>query len=217
MLQKFKFTTSSLSLFHSISFLLVPIRGADIIATTTLEVIPGTPLTYLWEDHGLKLHIPADALKPGSPSQIMTIQASLSGQYQLPDGTELVSGVYWVVFPQRFLKPVTLELQHRAYLEHSDQPYSLSFVSAKCNQETLPYHFESLPDGVFSSGNCYGSIKLSHFSGVGIVGEMGNRKYYAAQTFYIPQAISTIWLMDFALFGDLELYIRVRTLHVCLA
>ena len=57
----------------------VPIRGADIIAKTMLEVVPGTPLTYEWKGHGMKLYIPAEALEPGTPTLTMSIQASLSG------------------------------------------------------------------------------------------------------------------------------------------
>ena len=200
----------------------VPIRGADIIATTTLEVVPGTPLTYIWEGHGLKLHIPADALKLSTPTLTMGIQASLSGQYQLPDDTELVSGVYWVAFPQRFSQPVTMELQHCAYLKHPDQLSSLSFFTARCNQETLPYQFKPLFGGVFSTDSSYGAIKLSHFSGVGVgrkkgkgkgkgrgkKGEEAEEKRYSAHTYYIPQAATT-WLMHFTIVCDLELCLKV--------
>ena len=69
-----------------------------------LEVIPGKPLDYFWEDHGLRLHIPADALDASTPTLTMKIQASLSGQFKLPDDMELVSGVYWISFPSEELK-----------------------------------------------------------------------------------------------------------------
>ena len=161
----------------------------------------------------MKLYIPADALKPGTPTQTMTIQASLSGQYQLPDDTELVSGVYWVAYPRRFSQPVIMELQHCAYLEHPDQLSSLFFLTAKCNQEKLPYHFQPLLGGVFSTNSCYGSIELSHFSGVGVGRKKRKRKHYTAQIFYIPQLAANAWRMDFTIIRDLELYIMVCILH----
>ena len=205
----------------------MPIRGADIVAKTTLKVVPGTPLTFEW--NGMKLQIPAKALEPGTPTQTMTIQASLSGQYQLPDDTELVSGIYWLTFSQRFSRPVTMELQHCAYLEHPDQLYSLFFLTAKCNQKTLPYQFQELPGGVFSTNTSCGAIELNHFSGVGVGMKKGKgksrggkkkdkekekeeehevEKCYTARVFYIPQVAST-WLMHFTIICDLELCLRV--------
>ena len=168
------------------------------------------PLTYEWKDHGMKLYIPADALKPDTPSLTMTIQASLSGQYQLPDDTELVSGVYWIAFPRRFSQPVTLELQHCADIEHPDQLSSLSFLTAKCNQKTLPYEFRPLSGGTFPTNSCYGSIELDHFSafGIGWVWGKEKKKCYTAQVFYIPQPPTT-WLMHFTIYCDLELYLKV--------
>ena len=200
----------------------VPIRGADIIATVALQVFPGRPVTYAWHGHGLRLHIPADALKPRASPLTMIIQASLSGHFQLPDDTELVSGIYWVSFPQEFLKPATIEVQHCAYLEHPDQLSSLFFITARCNQKTLPYQFQPLPSGVFSTDSSYGTIELSHFSGVGVVrkkgkgkgkgrgkkGEEGEEKRYSAHTYYISQAATT-WLMHFTIVCDLELCLKV--------
>lgn len=192
----------------------MPIRGADIEAETTLEVNPGTPLIYHWRGYGLKIYIPSDALKPGTPTLTMSIQASLSGHFQLPDDTELVSGVYWVAFPQKFSQPVTLELQHCAYLE---DPNDLLFIRAKCNEEELPYKFHPLPGGVFSTNTCYGAIDLSHFSGVGVARKKKKRKRkrYTAQLFYIPSASTAAWLMHFTIIRDLELCLKVCAIHVC--
>ena len=163
----------------------------------------------------------------------MTIQASLSGQYQLPDDTELVSGIYWIAFPQKFSQPVTMELQHCACLEHPDQLSSLFFITAKCNQKTLPYQFQPLTGGKFSTNTSYGVIELNHFSGVGVGKRRGKRKgksggrkdkeeeneeegeqkCYTARVFYIPQATTT-WLMHFTIVCDLELCLKV---HECMS
>ena len=201
------------------------IRGADIIATVALQVFPGRPVTYAWHGHGLRLHIPADALKLRASPLTMIIQASLSGHFQLPDDTELVSGIYWVSCQQEFFLPATIEVQHCAYLEHPDQLSSLFFITARCNQKTLPYQFKELPGGVFSTDSSYGTIQLSHFSGVGVgrkkrkvkgtgrgkKGEEGEEKCYSAHTYYIPQAATT-WLMHFTIVCDLELCLKVCTL-----
>ena len=45
------------------------------------------------------------------------VTASLTGQFKLPEGHELVSAVYWVTTPGKFTKPVTIEVQHRGKFE----------------------------------------------------------------------------------------------------
>ena len=175
------------------------------MASTTLEVIPGTPLTYYWREHGLRIHIPASALEPTTSSQIMSIQTSLSGHFELPDDMELLSAVYWLAFPRRFSCPVTVELQHCASLEHYHQLSSISFITTKCTQKTLPYNFIPLPGGVFSTDSSYGKIDLIHFSGVAVGGKS---KEYSLRTYYIPNGPAT-WLTHFVVIRNLELCLKV--------
>ena len=162
--------------------------------------------------HGFKLHIPADALDPTDRPLDLTITASLSGSFQFPDNQNLVSGVYWIAFPKRFLNPVTVKVQHCALVEHPDQLTSLSFITAKCTQKELPYNFRPLNGGEFSRDSCYGTIKMSHFSAVAVVSSNSLRKYVAL-TFYIPQARFT-WLMHFIIIWNLKLYLKVRELYI---
>ena len=208
----------------------VPIHGADNVGEMTLEVVPREPLDYYWEEHGLRLHIPADALDTNTPPLTMKVQASLSGQFKLPDDMELVSGIYWISFPAKSLvQPVTLELQHCA--EQNEQMY-LTFVTSKCNQETLPYQFEPLPGGVFTTTSDYGAVQLYHFSGVAVARKKRRRtqshsreqegdtddksteesvaKKYIALTYY-KQARSTrtTWEMHFTIIPNLELCLKV--------
>ena len=183
------------------------IRGIDVVASTTVVVVPGSPLTYDWKGHGFKIDIPTDALDPSDPPMDLTITASLSGSFKLPDNTKLVSGVYWLSFPKHFLNPVTIKVQHCALVDHHSQSSSLSFVTAKCTQKTLPYDFKTLSGGNFSSEICYGTIEMSHFSGTGVVSS-NNQKYYVALTWYIPYA-TFVWLMYFIIIPDLNLYFKV--------
>ena len=170
-------------------------------------MIPGSSLSYHWKGHGFKLHIPADALDPTDPPLDLTITASLSGSFQFPDNQNLVSGVYWIAFPKRFLNTVTVEVQHCALVEHPDQLTSLSFVTAKCTQKELPYNFRPLNGGEFSRDSCYGTIKMSHFSAVAVVSSTSQRAYVAL-IYYTPQ-IAFAWLMDFIIVRNLELYLQV--------
>ena len=70
------------------------IQGADIIAQTEIELTPGGPTSYYWERHGFKIDVPAGAVSTESGPVTLSIQASLSGDYQFPDDHTLVSGVY---------------------------------------------------------------------------------------------------------------------------
>ena len=60
-----------------------------------------------------------------------------------------------------FSQPVTLMLQHCANIEHPDQLSSLSFLTAKCNQKTLPYEFRPLPGGSFPLTAATGTLNLT--------------------------------------------------------
>ena len=145
---------------------------------------------------------------------------------------ELVSGVYWISFPAKSLvQPVTLELQHCACLESAEQT-CLTIVTSQCNQETLPYQFEPLPGGVFTTSCDYGAVQLYHLSGVAVAGKKRRRseshsaeregdsgdetaeqsvtKKYVALTYY-KQARSarTRWEMHFTIIPNLDLHLKV--------
>ena len=85
---------------------------ADILEQTKIEVVPDQPIDYCWEGRGFKVHIPAGAISTKG-SVTACIQASLSGEYELPEDTVLVSGVYWLSLDppvERFTEKVTLTL-----------------------------------------------------------------------------------------------------------
>ena len=60
----------------------------------------------------------------------------------------------------------------------------LSFVSANCSQQNLPYQFRKVDGGVFTKHSSYGSIHLSHFSGKAVVGRKGGARSYCAHLYH---------------------------------
>ena len=98
----------------------------------------------------------------------LNVQVSLSGPFQMPFNSELLSAVYWVSSPHKFEKPITVEIQHCAVLSSDEQCSKMTFVRTNCTQKQLPFTFKELVGGVFEPKNSYGSISLSHFSGVAI-------------------------------------------------
>ena len=122
---------------------------------------------FTWDDFGLKLHFRKDSLPEGMEQCTIDIKASLSGQYELPEDSHLVSAVFWLRCEsvQKFTRPVTLEIQHCA---RSKNISKLSIVKAVCSQKQLPYTFRPLGGGTFTSHSSYGIIELNGFSGVAV-------------------------------------------------
>ena len=187
----------------------------------------GRAQSFNWRRFGFKIHLPDHALPPGVNECQLHITASLSGQFQFPEDTECVSGIYWIACPYTFEKTVTVEIQHCVtkpeYLQH---PSSLTFIVAKCTQEDLPYQFKILDGGVFSPSSQYGTIKLTQFSGVGtafrplrrpsLMQRLGLRprehesdaKSYCARLYYSNSGTNS-WEVYFAIMWNLELHISV--------
>ena len=108
------------------SFLLdTVIQGAEIIAQMRVEITPGKQLTYHWEGHGFRVHVPVDAISSESGPVTLSIQASLSGDYQLPDDWVLVSGVYWLALhpPVMLSKSATISVSSTVPLMQHHNPF----------------------------------------------------------------------------------------------
>ena len=187
------------------------IRGTEIVATITIHISRDMLPDFEWKDHGLKLHIPSDALKSISSPVLMTIQASISGQYSLPPDMELVSGIYWISFPKRFSKPVTLSVQHCCHLKNSHQISALHFVTAKCTQKKLPYQFQQVSNDSFSTDSCYGTTDLEHFSALAVAQQRNthneNIRYFAQS--YMMKISVNVWKIKIPVIKDLPVHKKV--------
>ena len=126
--------------------------------------------SFEFTGYGFKLHVPEGSLPAEVSETRLSVRVSLSGQFQLPTDCELISAVYWVssTCPHKFTKPLVVEIQHCAALSSDEQCEQLTFVRTKCTQKELPYTFTE-EGGVFSHHSSYGSLSLSHFSGLGVL------------------------------------------------
>ena len=193
-----------MSLHHTPAFPFI--KGADIVTQKKIEITPGIAYTCHWEGYGFKVHIPAGAISEEMGPVTLCIQASLSGDYQLPDDGVLVSGVYWLSlhpYVKRFHKKVTVTIQHCA----SDDDSALSFITAKCTQKTLPYIFEEIKGGVFSTSDI-GIINISHFSALGLFGR--KKTFYAISTHYFSKEHRNHYEAHIAVIPNLELNRQVN-------
>ena len=127
-------------------------------------------LSFEWEGYGLKMEIPAHASgQSGSPPLEIGVVALISGQFEFPPDTQLVSGVYAIASCQKLCQPVLLMMEHCVDLQASQEAMPLHFVRASCSQPTRPYQFDYLDKGDFLINAKYGSIQLEKFSLVAIV------------------------------------------------
>ena len=158
--------------------------------------------------HGLKVHILGGAISTERGPVILHIQASLSGDYHLPEGV-LVSGVYWIsLHPhvERFDRKVTLSLQHCA----SDNDPALTFITAKCTQKSLPYAFKPLAGGSFLESGC-GTIECDHFSAVAV--SASSISEYAFCAYYRAKRLN-MYDVDNTVTPNLMLHLKVIVLNV---
>ena len=171
---------------------------------------------FHWVGYGLKLHIPQGALPAGLEKCRLLIKVGLSGQFELPENTSLVSAVYWLDSEPRckFSQPLTLEMQHCA---QSSQTSRLSF--ARCSHNSPPYTFEILEGGEFSSQSAYGFIKLHSFSLVAqllsklpwlarIFGDENENVKYRARLYYLMKSVDRREI-HFLITKDLDTYATV--------
>ena len=164
------------------------LAGVEVCAETTL-VVTNNPQSFIWKGYGLKIHIPQGCLPEDVDKCTIKIQASLSGLYEFPDNSFLVSAVFWLrCEPQcKFSVPISMEIQHCARAENVSK---LSFVKAHCSQKSLPYTFRAVASGHFSSSYSYGILELDCFSGVAVTQEGSKSRVYISRLFYLSQTLS---------------------------
>ena len=174
----------------------------EVIAETDF-VVSTKGGSFEWKGYGLRLSVSEDSLPTGMEECRINIKASLSGPFQLPEDSDLLSPVFWISALCKFEKPVTLEIQHcasRVKASFAD----LNFISTKCSQRDLPYTFKQLDGGKFHADSSYGSIQLRHFSGAGIAGRKGTPRAYCAQIYYTIKEEASDWRFYFFITKDLD-------------
>ena len=134
-------------------------------AETVLEVVGDKPQKLEWHDYGFYIEVPEGAVSPGVTVSV-GVKVILAGQFKLPESRQLISALYWVSSSKVFLKEVSVNIQHCAYIQSEEQCSNCNFIIAKCSQKELPYTFRER-EGLFNSHTQYGAIKLKTFSIIG--------------------------------------------------
>ena len=190
--------------------------GVEVVGEEQL-LVTNEGMNFQWKDHGFKLHVPKNALPEDIPEYSVNIKASLAGQFELPEGYELVSAVYWVKTQGKFQKPTTIEVQHCANFSNPNQLY---FVRTSCAQKSLPYKFKFINGGSFISENKYGALSITHFSGIGVVKEVKHDEHscqYCAQVYFTDKHLGGCWYYcHFVVTKDLEMCLTVSDIKLAI-
>ena len=188
-------------IFYDVEYL----RGFEMFAETSFIVSDSHSHSFEWQEHGLKLHIPEGTMPANHKQCRIDIKAGFTGQFNIPDDLHLVSCVYWLSCSQKFVKPVTLEIEHCVSLQEYSESSTLRFVAAKCSQAKLPYKFKVLERGIFGLKGSYGSIEVSQFSffAIGIFKRFQSLQSYCSTVYYIQKDINK-WDVDFVIAPNLQ-------------
>ena len=125
-----------------------------------VEVLPEIDLQYsgdVWEGCGLKLHV-----KEGSTARFKA-RVVYSTKFLLPEGTQLVSPIFWVTSVGETSGPVSVEIQHCVDIKTDEGLSGLGIAVYKVEKSEQSYQFNKA-DGHFSYDSRYGKIELE-FSG----------------------------------------------------
>ena len=136
----------------------------EIIASSNLLVAGGSHTQLHWEEYGLILDVPPDALPCGFIAEI-TVRVSISGPYIYPDSDtwKPASAVYWISSSRDFVNPVLLGIQHsvRGNVNSSEIKALMADDSATQNMSFVFQEYSN-----FTLNGPYIYISLNHFSGV---------------------------------------------------
>ena len=164
------------------------LRGAEVVAQRSF------PLTlqahsFEWREYGFMLHVPEGSLPPEMTQTTVDVRVSLSGQFEFPEDSDLVSATYWLSCPHKFMKPLDVEFQHCAAITDPSHCSQLRFVISKSTQGSI-CKFKELEGGTFSQHSSYGRISLTDFSGLGIVRTL--RRIFRRSCTVQPESVQTI-------------------------
>ena len=117
------------------------IRGTEIIAQKTF-ILTQEEIEIKFEGYRLQLHVPANSLPAEVSETQLNVQVSLSGPFQIPSNSELLSAVYWIFSPTKFAKPITVRIQHCAALS-SDKVFKTNIHTRQVYAEEPSIHIST--------------------------------------------------------------------------
>lgn len=126
----------------------------------------------LIEDLGIVIDIPPGAISGSHSNEVIVrINACLRGPFELPEGYELASPIFYIEPGAKFAeKPIELSMVHYLNIRDEQGCRGLQFISApvQTSSEKATIKFKQLGGGLFWPERRIGKISLQHFCLIGI-------------------------------------------------
>ena len=124
------------------------------VRSSEIRVVDNGKKSYKWKDRALKLELSAVS------TASFTLNIVSSSKFDLPEGVEQFSPVYWVESEGELGGPVEVELQHSGIVTQDIQKEGLKFAVCTAEDEESSYNFE-LCEGQFD--HSHGKLEIEHF------------------------------------------------------
>ena len=133
------------------------------IGKKALAIKGNSPVCYQCNSYGFNIIVEPDTLLPNESCDII-VEPLICGQFEFPDNSIIVSGIYDVSLSgDKLRKAITLEIQHCVDLKTDEQCKSMQFMVAE-RSDGSPHCFKPVCGGKFFPFLQYGKIKRREFS-----------------------------------------------------
>ena len=136
------------------------LHGAQIAGENRFLLKGNSPQPLNWSDYGFKMHFPQDTLPPHDTCEVAVL-ALIGGNFQIPEGTELVSAIFSVSFAKEVNRPVQVEIEHCVELTSPNDADEMIFVATDTSGGEV---FKAVNGAKFPPNNRYGITDQLHFS-----------------------------------------------------
>lgn len=163
-----------------------------------------------WSGYGLYIIVPEGALPSGVTASV-TVKVIAGDRFDFPENRQLISAIYLISSSEKFLKEVSVNIEHCAVIKNEEQCSKLKFVIGKRSQEIPSYKFRER-DGMFNPRNQYGTFKLKQFLMIGVTAPDDIETHCTALMYYKKQQVPRCLIADFhfVVVKNLEPFLQVR-------
>ena len=172
-------------------------------------------LILSWEEHGITIIIPQDAIPSTITSCDIAVVPVIEGSFTFPPDTTPVSAMYAIGTSCKLKKPIKIGIQHCVELTDPSHCDQLSFAKAE-HVDCLPlYMFKTINGGQFLACSQYGFLDCASFSLFTIIQKRIARfriraaNCYKLLTFYDHTPGTRVWNINFAVTKNINHFIEV--------
>ncbi len=142
------------SIFHSDN-----LHGADIVGEKLYLIKGNSPQSLDWSEYGFRMLFPQNTLPPHETCEV-TVHTLIGEDFEFPEGTELVSGVYSVSFAKEIDQPIRVEIQHCVALTSQNDADGMIFAATDSESDVFN---PVIGAEFFPDDNRYGIVNQMHF------------------------------------------------------